>query len=242
MKSVEIQELLPLLSGLSSHPSLACRKLLYDLLFWIYNYYRVRETGDECGKGIVLKVKELLLEALEDPEPALQQEILNFWSREEHLSVPTDARTLDLLSKLYSPATESTFLSHATYLLLETSSRSPDYQGPLFREPLSECIFQEYGVDTSWRQRHASLTPLFIGSQEQYHQMEDIIPGQPRVRATQQPQFLQTMTQGEGAFSWVSQSTVVPEAAYERTPETMLLFSLHSTPSSQGTKRKLNSS
>ena len=66
----------------------------------------------------------------------------------------------------------------------------------------TKLLLQEYGVDTSWRQRHASLTPLFIGSQEQYHQMEDIIPGQPRVRATQQPQFLQTMTQGNQNVSF----------------------------------------
>lgn len=49
---------------------------------------------------------------------------------------------LAVLQCLYSSRTERCFLSLATDLLLELTSRSPDFQRHMFEYPLSECSFQ----------------------------------------------------------------------------------------------------
>lgn len=55
------------------------------------------------------------------------------------------SRTLDrlthLLGTLYSTRTEHHFLPYSTNLLLELTSRSPDYTRTIFDMPLSECKF-----------------------------------------------------------------------------------------------------
>ncbi len=47
-----------------------------------------------------------------------------------------------VLKSLYSSRIEEQFLSLATDLLLEMTSRSPDYTRNMFEFPLSECKFQ----------------------------------------------------------------------------------------------------
>ena len=64
-----------------------------------------------------------------------------FWNQESNLSSNTLDRLTQLLVTLYSKKTETQFLYHATNLLLELTSRSPDYNRTLFDTPLSECKF-----------------------------------------------------------------------------------------------------
>lgn len=65
-----------------------------------------------------------------------------YWNQESNLSSNTLDRLTQLLVTLYSKKTESQFLYHATNLLLELTSRSPDYNRVLFDTPLSECRFE----------------------------------------------------------------------------------------------------
>lgn len=46
-----------------------------------------------------------------------------------------------MLEAMYSPATESHYLSYATNLILEMTSKSPDFHKEVFEYPLSECSF-----------------------------------------------------------------------------------------------------
>jgi DNA-dependent protein kinase catalytic subunit len=46
-----------------------------------------------------------------------------------------------MLEAMYSPSTENQYLSYATNLLLEMTSKSPDYNREIFEHPLSECKF-----------------------------------------------------------------------------------------------------
>lgn len=73
--------------------------------------------------------------------------MLNFWSDETRLPIPTIDRAIALLSTLYSPLTESNFLSYSTYLLLEMTSKSPDYNKEIFKHPLSDCKFEVIFAD-----------------------------------------------------------------------------------------------
>lgn len=65
-----------------------------------------------------------------------------FWNEESRLSSDTLGRLTQLLAVLYSSNTERQFLYHATNLLLELTSRSPDFNRSIFDSPLSECKFE----------------------------------------------------------------------------------------------------
>jgi len=66
----------------------------------------------------------------------------NFWSHETRLSTSTLERLVAVLAEMYSTDSETQFLSYATNFLLELTSRSPDYNAEMFKQPLSQCKFQ----------------------------------------------------------------------------------------------------
>lgn len=65
-----------------------------------------------------------------------------FWNEESRLASDTLGRLTQLLAVLYSTNTERQFLYHSTNLLLELTSRSPDFTRSVFDSPLSECKFE----------------------------------------------------------------------------------------------------
>ena len=70
--------------------------------------------------------------------------MFEFWNQESRLSSNTLGRLTQLLAVLYSTGTEKYFLYHSTNLLLELTSRSPDFDRSMFDQPLSECKFEVY--------------------------------------------------------------------------------------------------
>lgn len=68
--------------------------------------------------------------------------VQNFWSSEIRLPEGTLDRTVAMLEAMYSPGSEQHYLSYSTNLLLEMTSKSPDYQRQIFEHPLSECTFR----------------------------------------------------------------------------------------------------
>jgi len=68
--------------------------------------------------------------------------MLNFWSDETRLPSSTFERLTSMLEAMYSPSTENQYLSYASNLLLEMTSKSPDFNQDIFDFPLSECKFQ----------------------------------------------------------------------------------------------------
>lgn len=71
-------------------------------------------------------------------------------------------RMVLILEKMYSPQTERDYLSYATNLLLERTSKSPDYNRLIYESPLSECTFRDYNLTADWKRRHEMMTPLFV--------------------------------------------------------------------------------
>ena len=74
--------------------------------------------------------------------------MFKFWNQESNLSSGTVERLTHLIATLYSTKTEHRFLPYSTNLLLELTSRSPDYTRSIYDMPLSECKFDVSGDDS----------------------------------------------------------------------------------------------
>uniref|UniRef100_A0A8C3K0K1 DNA-dependent protein kinase catalytic subunit n=1 Tax=Calidris pygmaea TaxID=425635 RepID=A0A8C3K0K1_9CHAR len=226
LKPLELKELLPGVTGFISHPSVICRQRMYDILMWIYDNYSDPESQADGDSQEVLKLaKEILLQGLIDENAELQLIVRNFWSDETRLPANILDRMLALLNSLYSTKIETQYLSLITNFLLEMTSKSPDYSRKIFEHPLSECKFQDFVIDSSWRYRSTVLTPMFVEtqasqsvhrnlSQERSLSASGSVGG--RVRATQR-QYEFTPTQhgsGRSSFNWLTGSSIDTLAEY----------------------------
>uniref|UniRef100_A0A8B9FQK3 DNA-dependent protein kinase catalytic subunit n=1 Tax=Amazona collaria TaxID=241587 RepID=A0A8B9FQK3_9PSIT len=253
LKPPELKELLPGVTGFISHPSVICRQRMYDILMWIYDNYSDPESQADGDSQEILKLaKEMLLQGLIDENADLQLIVRNFWSNETRLPTNTLDRMLSLLNSLYSAKIETQYLSLVTNFLLEMTSKSPDYSRKIFEHPLSECKFQDFVIDSSWRYRSTVLTPMFVDtqashrihrnlSQERSLSSSGSVSGQ--VRATQR-QYEFTPTQhasGRSSFNWLTGSSIDTLAEYavpsssESVSSSMLLVNKRSEKFKQGT-------
>ncbi|XP_063779765.1 DNA-dependent protein kinase catalytic subunit [Pseudophryne corroboree] len=219
LKPTELRELLPSVTAFSSHNFPICRERMYEIVMWIYDNYRDPESqSDSDSQDVFNMAKETLLEGLVDENAELQLIVRNFWSSETRLPTGTSDRMLAVLCSLYCPKIEKHFLSLGTNLLLEMTSKSPDYIRQMFEHPLSECKFQDYTVDSSWRYRSTVLTPMFVetqASQSSYRSrtqgfVTELEPDAAQLRATQQHyQFTPTQNiGGRNSFNWLTGSSI----------------------------------
>ncbi|KAG2458009.1 PRKDC kinase, partial [Polypterus senegalus] len=220
LKPDELKELLEPITAFIQHPSPVCREKMYDILMWIYDNYRDEESQrDPISSEVFCLSKESLLQGLMDENQPLQLYVRNFWSHETRLPINTLERMLIIFRSMYSSKIESEYLSLATNLLLEMTSRSPDYTRDIFEYPLSECKFQDYTIHSNWRNRSTILTPMFVEtqatqggirdrSQDGSMSSEGTIGGQ--VRATQaQLEFTPTQTAGRrSSYNWMTGASI----------------------------------
>lgn len=102
------------------------------------------------------------MRALLDSEPTIRVIAQNFWTEKANMPLATIDRMCMILERMYSPHVENEYLSYATNLLLEKTSKSPDYNRLIYESPLSECTFREYNLSADWKMRHEMMTPLFV--------------------------------------------------------------------------------
>ncbi|XP_041364232.1 DNA-dependent protein kinase catalytic subunit-like [Gigantopelta aegis] len=238
LKPPELLTLMPAVTGIFQQSSAACHKIMYEILMWIYDNYRDEKSDD--GHEIISQTKEALLKGLGDEDLHCRLLIQNFWSSETRLPVNTMDRMIAMLEAMYSPSTEQQYLSYATNLLLEMTSKSPDYQREIFEHPLSECKFQEYSVQSSWRQHHVVMTPLFAATQaSQSMDVDTVDSTDGRLRATQTvQQFTQTVADGSHApFNWLTQSSLDTYAETSSLSSAESRSSLLFTVGSQGSQQ-----
>ncbi|KAH7949580.1 hypothetical protein HPB49_012409 [Dermacentor silvarum] len=209
--------LLPVVCKLQSHASTSCRKLVYDVCMRLYTKYR----SDNDAANLMKQARRVLLLGLGDADLPLRLSVANFWCQETQLPRATIERLIALLVDMYLPEMEEQFLSSATFLLLELTSRSPDYDRKVFQHPLSDCTFVDYTVTGSWRRRHAAMTPLFAETLSFSQTQSSTTSTQSstadgstsqKLRATQATlQFTPTQQAGEAnTYSWLTQSTHEP--------------------------------
>ncbi|KAK2178224.1 hypothetical protein NP493_553g02014 [Ridgeia piscesae] len=249
LEQLKPPDLLALLSSVTafiSHPSAICRAIMYDILTWIYDNYRTEES--DVGLAIMTSVKDTLLQGLSDDDVNNRLTMLNFWSDETRLPSSTFERLTSMLEAMYSPSTENQYLSYASNLLLEMTSKSPDFNQDIFDFPLSECKFQDYPVQSSWRRRHAAMTPHFVAtqvSQTQSGVSQDVAMETGHVRATQDvQQFTPTQDVGvaRGPYNWLTQSSLDTFADFPTSvsqSQSSLLFTVGKKPAPAGGKRRL---
>ncbi|XP_062919332.1 DNA-dependent protein kinase catalytic subunit isoform X2 [Mobula hypostoma] len=225
LKPMELKELVSSVTFFISHPSPICRERMYDTLMWIHDNYRDPESqSNPDSKEIYMTATDTLLQGLTDENPALQLYVRNFWSHESRIPVATFERMMAILGSLYCCKIETEFLSIATNVLLEMTSRSPDYSREMFEYPLSECKFQDYSIDSSWYQRSRILTPLFVETQATQSSIKSpsqeaslagqrSIDGQIRATITHY-EFTPTQNPGARTFNWLTGSSLDTFAEY----------------------------
>ncbi|XP_078691376.1 DNA-dependent protein kinase catalytic subunit-like isoform X2 [Branchiostoma floridae x Branchiostoma belcheri] len=227
LKVEELLYLLPSVAAFASHPAPECRRTMYDIMMWIYDNYREEASQQESAGRVLGTAKDCLLQGLSDEESYLRLLVQNFWSHETRLPTGTLERLVAMLECMHSPRTEPQYLSYCTNLLLEMTSRSPDFSREIFQHPLSECRFQDVQIDHSWKQRHVAMTPMFVetqsshpaSSQSQAQSLsqggQDTLGGQ--LRATQDVlQFTATQASAapKNAYNWLTQSSLDTFADY----------------------------
>jgi DNA-dependent protein kinase catalytic subunit len=131
------------------------------LIFLLNSNYPSLATAT-CDQDTHTLASEALLTTLLDEEPAIRLTAHNFWTSSANMPSSTIDRLVLILGSMYSSHTETEFLSYATNLLLERTSKSPDYNRLVYENPLSECVFREYNLTADWRRRHEMMTPLFV--------------------------------------------------------------------------------
>lgn len=156
----DIKDIVGSLVAFVDHPHAECRFAVAEIFFRLYDSWNGNESDQ--AKFVIDSCRESLLKLLNDNEPLIRwksgsgrsyvnfnvisflsrQAVYNFWSHETRLSSDTVKRLTKILSVTYSPNTEREFLAHATYLLLELTSKSPDFKKELFDKPLTECKFE----------------------------------------------------------------------------------------------------
>ncbi|XP_064600499.1 DNA-dependent protein kinase catalytic subunit-like [Liolophura sinensis] len=247
MQPPELLSVMPLLCAFVSHSSATCRLTMYEVLMWIYDNYREDDTPE--SHQIMGQTKECLLRGLADEDEHCRLQLQNFWTSETRLPGNTLDRLVAMLEAMYTPATESQYLGYATNLLMEMTSKSPDFHREVFEHPLSECKFEDMSIQSSWRQRHAAMTPLFAETQaSQSHSMQsatvgDTIDG---VRATlDAQQFTPTQDMGgnsKAPFNWLTGSSL---ETYAETPSisasdsaSSLMFKIGSMESTKSSDRR----
>uniref|UniRef100_A0A4W3HU56 DNA-dependent protein kinase catalytic subunit n=1 Tax=Callorhinchus milii TaxID=7868 RepID=A0A4W3HU56_CALMI len=243
LKAEEVKVFLVPVIAFISHPSPVCRERMYDILMWIYDNYRDAESqSDPDSKAVFVTTKDTLLQGLTDDNPALQLYVRNFWGHENRLPTGTHDRLMAILRSMYSNKIETQYLSIATNLLLEMTSRSPDYTREMFEYPLSECKFQDYNIDSSWQQRSTILTPMFVETQatqnsSRSQSQEGSLTAQGTigglVRGTQTHyEFTPTQNPDARNFNWLTGNSLdtfaeysLPSLASEPGSSSLLVFS-----------------
>jgi DNA-dependent protein kinase catalytic subunit len=202
---------------------LACRYQMLIILVAVYEMQQLKVTALTTPNATSIKrlTSDTLLKSLLDEDPTIRLMAQNFWLEKANMPTSTIDRMVLILEKMYSPQTEKEYLSYSTNLLLEKTSKSPDYNRFIYENPLSECTFREYNLSADWRRRHEMMTPLFVDTINSFTDSYDNTFGASanqsfahNLRATQQQslQFQPTQEAGSGGakttYNWLTQSSV----------------------------------
>ncbi|KRY50515.1 DNA-dependent protein kinase catalytic subunit [Trichinella britovi] len=159
--NLSVENISDLVSSFSSvvvgNFSSSCRRAFAEMCCSLYTKLSSLNDSSENSKTALATTKMHLLTMLSDSNKSIRQLVYNFWCDASRLEISTSARLLNCLSQLYTCATESTFLSHASYVMLELTCHSPDYTRLIYDHPLEDCTFENLPISTHWQSRYASL-------------------------------------------------------------------------------------
>lgn len=226
----ELNRLIHIVCDFKKHSHVACRYQMLLILMTVFDMMKQSTSPTKPTSSFDLdtkaRVDETLLIALLDEDPTIRLMAQNFWTDRANMPSSTIDRMVLILGKMYSPQTEAEYLSYSTNLLLERTSKSPDYKRLIYENPLSECTFREYNLTADWRRRHEMMTPLFVDTFNSFVDGSDMaisssssssMAAVSNLRATQQSslqfqatQDIQGHSGGTGVvtYDWLTQSSV----------------------------------
>lgn len=219
----ELNRLIHIVCDFKKHSHVACRYQMLLILMTVFDMMK-QSTKPTSSFDLDTKasVNETLLIALLDEDPTIRLMAQNFWTDRANMPSNTIDRMVLILGKMYSSQTEAEYLSYSTNLLLERTSKSPDYNRLIYENPLSECTFREYNLTADWRRRHEMMTPLFVDTLSSFVDGSDMafssssMATVSNLRATQQSSLQFQATQdmlapggiGVVTYDWLTQSSV----------------------------------
>ncbi|KAG0609962.1 hypothetical protein M758_7G027900 [Ceratodon purpureus] len=194
------EKVLPVLCDtFNRHESVDCRREFYEILMYLF-----KSKGMDKGPLVV----QSLVMGLCDSSDIVRGNLQNFW----HLQLSQDVlqRFSDLVNQIYDRRLEENWAQISNVLMLKLCEDSVDYNRPIFSAPLSECVFHDYTINTSWIGASLPMTPLFSSTQmtmdTQGTEGGDgdrefgATQHRPRmIRATMAPSLSQTITQTQGS-------------------------------------------
>jgi DNA-dependent protein kinase catalytic subunit len=216
----ELIRLLPIVCNFVHHSNAACRYQMILILISVYEMCHLTYTAPKTSTLTIKKMtSETLLKALLDEDQTIRLMAQNFWIEKGNMPTSTIDRMVLILQTMYSPQTEAEYLSYSTNLLLEKTSKSPDYNRLIYENPLIECTFKEYNLTTDWRRRHDVMTPLFVDTLNSFadsslapDSAQSMLNFNAVLRATQQQtlqfQPTQEVTTSKAVYNWLTQSSI----------------------------------
>ncbi|XP_030758783.1 DNA-dependent protein kinase catalytic subunit-like [Sitophilus oryzae] len=141
------------------NPDVIPRVRMYDIMIAVYSNVDDEDINELC--------RETLLQGLSDPDIQVREKIRTYWCEQFSDSNKITEKFLQLVSKFYIPKAEEYFLGNVSYLLLN-SLNEEGYESELFDNPLQDCDFEEYKLQTNWRLQHKSVVPLFAQTLKSY--------------------------------------------------------------------------
>ena len=211
------------------HPALdaGVRKEYYELLkdFTSSKYteqrkhlYEIFKDGylDPTNTDLKSYCLEQLMVGLTDTDEGLSEFCSNFFNLEFLSSGDSLERMKNILKRMYFHEHEFALLAFLPASILSLAALSPNYSKKVFSDPLDECHFIEYHVDTNWRMQHsASLMPMYadtLSSQSQGSSQTQSSLGMLRATLATM-EFSQTQAQGN-----LNNKSVVPNLSSNGTP------------------------
>ncbi|KAI6646753.1 DNA-dependent protein kinase catalytic subunit [Oopsacas minuta] len=197
MDEIEFSALIDTLEYIYPNTSSESREMCYEFMMALFD-----QKADQEKSTVRDRAKSFLLRGLLDSSESNRLKVFAFWNNEAHLPSETVQRLIQILSLLYSEATEDQFLSYSTNFFLELASRSPDYLLEMFHHPLAECKFEAQKLlDYSYSYRQSGFLPLFANT------LPSLMASQSQVQS-QDPQPMETETSEAGEL----RSTIQPIA------------------------------
>ena len=139
------------------------RKLAFEIFENCYTY-----TEDELAK---ISCLEKIMNGLNDTNEEIKNNCIKFLDVNILHGNDSFERVKCILKSMHFKAHESALLFFLPVSILSLAENNVNYKRKLFLDPLDECQFVEYSVDTTWRMQHAaSLMPMYadtLNSQSQ---------------------------------------------------------------------------
>lgn len=179
-----------------------CRIKLYEILMWIYDNAKTSNCKETTRNAILV--------GLMDSSENVWKSVLSFWDHESRMSESPLDRLDQTFKKLYSSGLGSKWLQHSAFLLLQLAHRSPDFNNisAIFPEPLSNCEYKAYEIDTF----EMGMASTFSLTQTQKSQKTQNIVNEKefgKILATQSNSFSLTLNYSDEIQSMFNNSSLV---------------------------------